>query len=146
MYGKPKADKLLLNASFEIIFSNEQAQKIFLRNYKDSYGSFKNLKFLVNVNYPSNFTTPWYNLKIFNSANCAKSSLSNKMFDQYEYQYSKNSNSQMSNYIEQIGNTYLFKYDGQGYAQSASDGQYFYIYIGNVCISTLAFTCFCSIL
>ena len=105
MYGKPKADKLLLNASFEIIFSNEQAQKIFLRNYKDSYGSFKNLKFLVNDNYPSNFTTPWYNLKIFNSANCAKSSLSNKMFDQYEYQYSKNSNSQMSNYIEQIAST-----------------------------------------
>ena len=87
------------------LFLAMSKHKKFFKELQRFYGSFKNFKFLVNGNYPANFTTPWYNLKVFNSANCAKSSLSNKMFDQYEYQYSKNSNSQMSNYIEQIAST-----------------------------------------
>jgi hypothetical protein len=92
MYGKAKADKLLQGASYEIIANNIDIQKIIYKKFKESYGSLEDLKFLIDGSYPKEMMTPWYNLKTFNSANCGKTSLSSKMFIEYESQYKKNSN------------------------------------------------------
>ena len=105
MYGKAKADKLLQGASYEIIASNRDIQEIFFKKFAESYGSLGNLKFIIDGTYPHGMMTPWYNLTTFNSANCAQSSLSPKMFFEYEKQYKKNSNKSISIAIGEIASS-----------------------------------------
>lgn len=105
MYGKPKADKLLQGASFEIILNNKDIQKIFFEKFTESYGSITDLKFIIEGTYPHAMTTDWYNLKTFDSANCAQSSLSPKMFSEYKQQFEKNSNKSISILIGEIASS-----------------------------------------
>jgi len=109
MYGKAKADKLLQGASYEIIASNKDIQKIYFKKFAESYGSLGNLKFIIDGRYPQSWgqlaDMDWYNLTTFNSANCAQSSLSPKMFFEYEKQYNKNSNKSISTAIGEIASS-----------------------------------------
>lgn len=105
MYGKAKSDRLLMGASLEIIANNPEVQKNFLKHFIISYSSLKNLESLFK-GYPMNHSTSWYNLKIFNAGNCPQTSLSPKMFDEYESQFNKNSNSPTSIVIGNIANTH----------------------------------------
>ena len=105
MYGKAKSDRLLMGVSLEIIANNPEIQKNFLKQFIISYSSLKNLKSLFKA-YPMSHSTSWYDLKIFNAGNCPQTSLSPKMFDEYESQFNKNSNSPNSIVIGSIANTH----------------------------------------
>ena len=88
--SRVRGDKLLQDVSKEIIKNNPRLKEVYLHNFIQAYGFTYNPADRI-LRLDSSWGIIYSNIDSFNAGNCPKRALTEKMFDEYKYEYEKKS-------------------------------------------------------